>query len=76
MANTGYTPSNKTCRGFSGELTEDGAKLIDPTGTLEAKIPVCPPEGDAATGDLLLQTVLLLIQVPFHPELQFLQWWF
>ncbi|NLI58764.1 MAG: ATPase [Clostridium sp.] len=43
-------PQIKLAGDFSGELTEDGAKLIDPTGTLEAKIPVCPPEGDAATG--------------------------
>lgn len=31
-------------------LTEDGAKLLDPTGKLRAKIPLCPPEGDAGTG--------------------------
>jgi len=39
---------------FAGEnagcLTEEGAKLLDPTGTLEAGIPMCPPEGDAGTG--------------------------
>lgn len=43
-------PQIKLAGEFSGELTEDGAKLIDPTGTLEANIPICPPEGDAATG--------------------------
>lgn len=43
-------PQIKLSGDFSGELTEEGAKLIDPTGNLEAKIPVCPPEGDAATG--------------------------
>lgn len=31
-------------------LTEAGAKLLDSTGRLKAGIPVCPPEGDAATG--------------------------
>jgi len=31
-------------------LTEAGAKLLDPTGTLKAGIPLCPPEGDAGTG--------------------------
>lgn len=31
-------------------LTEAGAKFLDPTGTLKAGIPVCPPEGDAGTG--------------------------
>ncbi len=34
----------------AGILTEEGAKLLDPTGTLQAGIPVCPPEGDAGTG--------------------------
>jgi sugar (pentulose or hexulose) kinase len=31
-------------------LTAEGAKLLDPTGTLTAGIPFCPPEGDAGTG--------------------------
>ena len=34
----------------AGFLTEEGAKLLDETGTLEAGIPFCPPEGDAGTG--------------------------
>lgn len=34
----------------AGSLTEAGAKLLDPTGTLQAGIPMCPPEGDAGTG--------------------------
>ncbi|MDD3403978.1 MAG: FGGY-family carbohydrate kinase [Hespellia sp.] len=34
----------------AGALTEEGAKLLDPTGTLKAGIPCCPPEGDAGTG--------------------------
>ena len=34
----------------AGCLTEEGAKLLDETGTLEAGIPFCPPEGDAGTG--------------------------
>lgn len=34
----------------AGVLTEEGAKLLDPAGTLKAGIPVCPPEGDAGTG--------------------------
>ncbi len=34
----------------AGVLTEEGAKLLDPTGTLSAGIPMCPPEGDAGTG--------------------------
>lgn len=34
----------------AGALTEEGAKLLDPTGALQAGIPMCPPEGDAGTG--------------------------
>ena len=34
----------------AGALTEKGAKALDPTGTLKAGIPFCPPEGDAGTG--------------------------
>lgn len=34
----------------AGVLTEEGAKLLDVTGQLQAGIPVCPPEGDAGTG--------------------------
>lgn len=34
----------------AGVLTESGAKLIDPSGDLQAGIPLCPPEGDAGTG--------------------------
>ena len=34
----------------AGKLTEDGARFLDPSGDLEAGIPLCPPEGDAGTG--------------------------
>jgi sugar (pentulose or hexulose) kinase len=34
----------------AGRLTPEGAALLDPTGTLEAGVPLCPPEGDAGTG--------------------------
>ena len=34
----------------AGELTEEGAKLLDVTGRLQSGIPLCPPEGDAGTG--------------------------
>ncbi len=33
-----------------GALTEAGARFLDPTGTLQAGIPVAPCEGDAGTG--------------------------
>jgi len=34
----------------AGALTEEGAKLLDVSGNLQAGIPMCPPEGDAGTG--------------------------
>ena len=34
----------------AGYLTEKGAALLDPTGTLEAGSVMAPPEGDAGTG--------------------------
>ncbi|MDR2589540.1 MAG: ATPase [Oscillospiraceae bacterium] len=41
----------------AGSLTEEGAKLLDPTGKLKSGIPFCPPEGDAATGMVATNTV-------------------
>lgn len=40
-----------------GELTADGAKLLDPSGQLSAGIPICPPEGDAGTGMVATNSV-------------------
>ena len=34
----------------AGQLTEAGAKLLDPSGTLQPGVRMCPPEGDAGTG--------------------------
>lgn len=34
----------------AGCLTPEGALLLDPSGTLKAGVPLCPPEGDAGTG--------------------------
>lgn len=34
----------------AGVLTETGARLLDPSGKLQAGIPMCPPAGDAGTG--------------------------
>lgn len=34
----------------AGVMTAEGAKLLDPTGTLEAGALMAPPEGDAGTG--------------------------
>ena len=41
----------------AGCLTEEGAKKLDPTGNLEAGIPLCPPEGDAGTGMVATNSV-------------------
>jgi len=35
---------------YAGSLSEEGARLLDPTGTLKAGIAFCPAEGDAGTG--------------------------
>lgn len=35
---------------YAGTLTEEGAKLLDISGNLQAGISLCPPEGDAGTG--------------------------
>lgn len=39
-------------------LTESGAKLLDPTGTLKPGVKLCPPEGDAGTGMVATNSVL------------------
>lgn len=41
----------------AGVLTEEGAKLLDPAGQLQAGIPLCPPEGDAGTGMVATNSV-------------------
>lgn len=41
----------------AGTLTKEGAKLLDPTGTLQAGALMCPPEGDAGTGMVATNSV-------------------
>ena len=41
----------------AGVLTEEGARLLDPSGKLQAGIPMCPPEGDAGTGMVATNSV-------------------
>ena len=41
----------------AGELTDEGAKLLDPTGRLQPGIVMCPPEGDAGTGMVATNSV-------------------
>lgn len=41
----------------AGYLTEDGARFLDPTGTLQSGVPVAPCEGDAGTGMVATNSV-------------------
>ncbi|RHP34590.1 xylulokinase [Lachnotalea sp. AF33-28] len=41
----------------AGYLTEEGARLLDVSGSLRAGIPMCPPEGDAGTGMVATNSV-------------------
>ncbi|HSL44190.1 MAG TPA: FGGY-family carbohydrate kinase [Anaerolineales bacterium] len=41
----------------AGMLTEEGARLLDPTGQLQPGVPLCPPEGDAGTGMVATNSV-------------------
>lgn len=41
----------------AGELTAEGAALLDPLGVLRPGIPFCPPEGDAGTGMVATNSV-------------------
>lgn len=41
----------------AGRLTAEGARLLDPSGKLEAGVPLCPPEGDAGTGMVATNSV-------------------
>lgn len=64
VADKGYTwklrellPKVLVAGESAGVLTEDGAKLLDSDGDLEAGIPMCPPEGDAGTGMVATNSV-------------------
>ena len=41
----------------AGELTAEGAKLLDPSGALQPGIVLAPPEGDAGTGMVATNSV-------------------
>ena len=56
--------SVKSCRKSSAAGEDAGCtdrrrrqNCLDPTGTLQAGIPVCPPEGDAGTGMVATNSV-------------------
>lgn len=64
VADKGYTwkleeilPKPLIAGEAAGVLTETGARLLDPTGTLKAGIPMCPPAGDAGTGMVATNSV-------------------
>lgn len=50
-------PEAKVAGEAAGCLTEAGARLLDPSGKLQAGIPMCPPEGDAGTGMVATNSV-------------------
>ena len=50
-------PSVHTAGDDAGALTVEGARIIDSDGTLQAGIPLCPPEGDAGTGMVATNSV-------------------
>ena len=52
-------PEVLTAGDNAGELTDEGAKLLDKEGDLASGIPMCPPEGDAGTGMVATNSVLV-----------------
>ncbi|WRS28533.1 FGGY-family carbohydrate kinase [Oscillospiraceae bacterium MB08-C2-2] len=64
LAERGYSfkleqvlPRVLTAGQSGGALTDAGARLLDPSGSLRAGIPFCPPEGDAGTGMVATNSV-------------------
>lgn len=41
----------------AGKLDAEGAALLDPSGTVQPGVPLCPPEGDAGTGMVATNSV-------------------
>ncbi|KDA06703.1 ATPase [Microbacterium sp. CH12i] len=50
-------PAVRAAGAAAGELTAEGAALLDPTGALRPCIPLCAPEGDAGTGMVATNSV-------------------
>ena len=50
-------PAVKSAGEKGAYLTEEGARFLDPTGSLKAGVPLCPPEGDAGTGMVATNSV-------------------
>ena len=54
---TAFFPEVLPAGADAGNLTEAGARLLDPSGMLEPGIPFCPPEGDVGTGLVATNTI-------------------
>ena len=54
---TAFFPEVLPAGADAGCLTEEGARLLDPSGALQAGIPLCPPEGDVGTGLVATGTI-------------------
>jgi sugar (pentulose or hexulose) kinase len=54
---TTLLPTSLPAGHAAGTLTTGGALLLDPSGTLRAGVPLCPPEGDAGTGMVATNSV-------------------
>jgi sugar (pentulose or hexulose) kinase len=50
-------PTIRSAGEAAGELTEAGARRLDPSGVLRPGAPLCPPEGDAGTGMVATNSV-------------------
>jgi sugar (pentulose or hexulose) kinase len=50
-------PEVKSAGETGGELTSEGAALLDSTGNLTSGVQLCPPEGDAGTGMVATNSV-------------------
>ena len=66
IADKGYSwrirsvlPRVLTAGEAAGLLTPNGARLLDPSGTLRPGIPMAPPEGDAGTGMVATNSVAI-----------------
>lgn len=57
MEINGHFPEVLSAGEDAGTLTQEGAKLLDTDGDLEAGVPLCPPEGDAGTGMVATNSV-------------------
>jgi sugar (pentulose or hexulose) kinase len=54
---TDLLPAIRRAGEAAGTVTDAGAMLLDPSGTLQPGAPVCPPEGDAGTGMVATNSV-------------------